>query len=71
MGMGVVAGALALRAGAPIARHFGVTAGAHGAFSIAFYIVAIVGLLSLIESAMLPRDAGAAATAAPTVEQPT
>jgi EmrB/QacA subfamily drug resistance transporter len=71
VGMGVVAGALALRAGDPISRHFGITAGAHGAFSIAFYIIAIVGLLALVESALLPRDAGAAATAAPVVEQPT
>ena len=79
VGMGVVAGALALRAGGPIARHFGITAGSRGAFAIAFYIVALIALLAVIESALLPRDAGAAATttapatgtATSTVEQPT
>ena len=71
MGLGVVAGALALRAGGPIATFFGVTAGARGAFAMAFCLIAAIALLAVIESALLPRDAGAAATAAPMVEQPT
>jgi EmrB/QacA subfamily drug resistance transporter len=71
MGMGVVAGALALRAGGPIARLLGITAGARGAFAIAFCLLAIVALLAVAESALLPRNAGAAATAPPIAEQPT
>jgi EmrB/QacA subfamily drug resistance transporter len=71
MGLGVVAGALALRAGGPMARLFGVTAGARAAFAMAFCLIAVVALLAVIESALLPRDAGAAATAVPVVEQPT
>jgi MFS family permease len=71
MGLGVVAGALALRAGGPIAKLFGVTRGARTAFAMAFCLIAVVALLAVIESALLPRDAGAAATALPMVEQPT
>jgi MFS family permease len=71
MGLGVVAGALALRAGGPIATLLGVTAGARAAFAMAFCLIAIVALLAVVESALLPRDAGAAATAPPMVEQPT
>jgi MFS family permease len=71
MGLGVVAGALALRAGGPIARLFGVTAGARSAFAMAFCIIAVVALLAVIESALLPRESGAAATAVPMAEQPT
>jgi len=61
MGLGVVAGALALRAGGPVAKQLGVTAGARSAFSLAFCLIAAVALLAVIESALLPRDAGAAA----------
>jgi EmrB/QacA subfamily drug resistance transporter len=70
MGLGVVAGALALRAGGSIAKHFGVASGTRTAFAVAFCLIAIVALLAVIESALLPRDAGAAATAPPMVEQP-
>jgi len=61
MGLGVVVGALALRAGSPIAKLLGVTAGARSAFSLAFCLIAAVALLAVVESALLPRDAGAAA----------
>lgn len=71
MGLGVVAGALALRAGGPIAKFFGVTAGARTAFAVAFCLVAVVALFAVIESALLARDAGAAATTAAMAEQPT
>ena len=71
MGLGVVAGALALRAGGPIAKLLGVTAGARAAFAMAFCLIAIVALLAVVESALLPRDAGAAATAPTMAEQPT
>jgi len=71
MGLSVVAGALALRAGGPIARFFGVTAGARTAFAMAFCLIAVIALFAVIEPALLQHDAGAAATAAPTVEQPT
>lgn len=71
MGLGVVAGALALRAGGPIAKAFGLTAGARGAFAIAFCLLGVVALLAVVESALLPRDAGAAATNGPMAEQPT
>jgi EmrB/QacA subfamily drug resistance transporter len=70
MGMGVVAGALALRAGGPIAKLLGITADARSEFAVAFCLIAVVALLAVIESALLPRDAGAAATAPPTDEQP-
>ncbi len=69
MGLGVVAGALALRAGSPIAKQFGVTAGARSAFSVAFCLIAAVAFLAVVESALLSRDAGAAAMAH--AEQPT
>jgi EmrB/QacA subfamily drug resistance transporter len=69
MGMGVVAGALALRAGGPVAKIFGVTAGIRGAFAVAFCLLGIIALLALVESALLPRDAGSAATTPATVAQ--
>jgi EmrB/QacA subfamily drug resistance transporter len=68
MGLGVVAGALALRAGAPIAKLLDIT-GERSAFALAFCLIAVVALLAVIESALLPRDAGAAAM--PMAEQPT
>jgi EmrB/QacA subfamily drug resistance transporter len=71
MGLGVVAGALALRAGGPIAKLLGIAAGARGAFAIAFCLLGVVALLAVAESALLPRNAGAAATAPPIAEQPT
>jgi EmrB/QacA subfamily drug resistance transporter len=71
MGLGVVAGALALRAGGPVAKLLGVTDGARSAFAMAFCLIAVVALLAVVESALLPRDAGAAATASPMAEQPT
>jgi len=61
MGMGVVAGALALRAGGPIARLLGITADARGVFAAAFFLIGAGALLAVIESALLPRDAGSAA----------
>ncbi|HEY3924448.1 MAG TPA: MFS transporter [Acidothermaceae bacterium] len=70
-GLAVVAAALALRAGGPLARLFHVSVDARTDFAVAFYLMAVVGLLAMIESAMLPHDAGAAATAATMVEQPT
>jgi EmrB/QacA subfamily drug resistance transporter len=66
MGLAVVAGALALRAGGPIAKLVGITAGARGAFAVAFFLIGAVGLLAVVESALLPRAAGAAVTAART-----
>lgn len=69
MGLGVVAGALALRAGGPVAKLVDVTAGARSAFAMAFCLIAVVALLAVIESALLPRDASVAAAAM--AEQPT
>ena len=70
MGLGVVAGALALRAGGPIAKLFGITAGARGAYAIAFCLLGVVALAAVVESALLPRAAGAAATAPLSARQP-
>jgi MFS family permease len=71
MGLGVVAGALALRAGEPIAKNLDISGGVRSGFAVAFCLIAVMGLLALVGSALLPRDAGAAATVRPTVEQPT
>jgi EmrB/QacA subfamily drug resistance transporter len=65
MGLGVAAGALALRGGGPIARLFGVSSTGTGPFVVAFMLVALLGLLAIVESALLSSDAGAAITAAP------
>jgi hypothetical protein len=38
---------------------------------MAFCLLGVVALLAVVESALLPRDAGSAVTAPPTAEQPT
>jgi EmrB/QacA subfamily drug resistance transporter len=56
-GFGVAVGAVALRAGQPIAALFGVT-DAVGAFHVAFAIIALLALIPVIEALALSRVAG-------------
>jgi EmrB/QacA subfamily drug resistance transporter len=63
MGLGVAIGALALHAGAPLARALGGGGSARGAFVVAFLLVALLPLVAVLESAALERQAGSALTA--------
>jgi EmrB/QacA subfamily drug resistance transporter len=68
MGLGVAAGALALRAGSPIAKLFGASGAGARPFGIAFFLIALLAFLAVLESASLSPDAGATITRAPTPE---
>lgn len=61
IGMGVAAGALAVRLGDPIAGSLGLT-GPVAAYHVAFVLLALLALPAVIESARLPGDAGSSLT---------
>jgi EmrB/QacA subfamily drug resistance transporter len=58
MGLGVAVGALALRAGGPLERLFGVSTSGGRPFGAAFLLLAIVGLFAAGEAGLLPSQAG-------------
>jgi hypothetical protein len=58
IGMGIAAGALALRAGGVI-RGDGTGSLTVGDFHIAFFLAAVLGVLALLDVFGLPADAGA------------
>jgi EmrB/QacA subfamily drug resistance transporter len=58
MGLGVAVGALALRAGAPLERLFGISAAGGRPFGAAFLLLAVVALLAAAEAGLLPSQAG-------------
>jgi hypothetical protein len=60
MGLGVAAGALALRVGGPIARFFGASGAEGSRFTVAFFLLSLLGVAAVLDSALLNRDAGAA-----------
>ncbi len=57
VGMGVAAGALAVRLGAPIADALGLT-GPVAAYHVAFALLAVLALPAVVESVRLPSGAG-------------
>ncbi len=61
VGMGVAAGALAVRAGGPIARGLGLP-GPVAAYHVAFVLLAVLAACAAFEAARLPRDAGSSLT---------
>lgn len=63
MGLGVAIGALALHAGAPIARAVGAGSAGRGPFVVAFLLVALLPFAAVVESVALERHAGSALTA--------
>jgi EmrB/QacA subfamily drug resistance transporter len=65
MGLGVAVGALALRAGGPIARVFGASGTGASPFAAGFVIVAAFAFVAVADSALLRSDAGAAIIATP------
>ena len=65
MGLGVAVGALALRAGGPIARLFGTSGTGAGPFAVGFVIVAALAFVAVADSALLRPDAGEALTGSP------
>ena len=60
MGLGIAAGALALRAGGPIARLFGASGSGGSPFTVAFLLLSLLAFAAVLDSALLKRDAGAA-----------
>jgi EmrB/QacA subfamily drug resistance transporter len=60
MGLGIAAGALALRAGGPIARFFGASGTGGSPFTVAFLLLSLLAFAAVLDSALLNRDAGAA-----------
>jgi EmrB/QacA subfamily drug resistance transporter len=60
MGLGVAVGALALRAGAPLDRFFGVSGTGARPFGAAFLLLGVVALLAAAEAGLLPPQAGSA-----------
>jgi hypothetical protein len=60
MGLGVAAGALALRAGAPLDHLVGAASTGGGPFSAAFLLLAAVAFLAAAEAALLAPQAGSA-----------
>jgi EmrB/QacA subfamily drug resistance transporter len=58
IGLGVAAGALALRIGRPLADLLGLSATASSSFSVAFVLIAVLALLAVVESALLAPHAG-------------
>jgi len=60
MGLGIAAGALALRAGGPVARFFGASGTGGSPFTVAFVLLSLLGFAAVLDSALLNRDAGAA-----------
>ncbi len=63
LGMGVAAGALAVRVGQPIGDLLGL-AGPVAAYHVAFMLLALLALPAVIESARLPGNAGSSLTQA-------
>ena len=59
MGLGIAAGALALRAGGPIARFFGASGGGGSPFTVAFLLLSLLAFAAVLDSILLNRDAGA------------
>jgi EmrB/QacA subfamily drug resistance transporter len=59
MGLGVAVGALALRAGEPIARFVGASGAGAGPFASAFVLMAVLACAAVADSALLHHDAGA------------
>jgi MFS family permease len=72
IGFGVAVGALALRLGRPIGDWLGLPGSTNTAFSVAFVLIALLGLLAVIESALLAPHAGVAVSGArpPTTPSP-
>jgi EmrB/QacA subfamily drug resistance transporter len=60
MGLGVAAGALALRAGSPIGARLAVGDPAHRPYAVAFLLIALIAVVSVFDSVRLPANAGAA-----------
>jgi hypothetical protein len=56
-GLGVAVGAVALRFGAPVASAVGLDS-VSGSYRVAFLIIAVVALGSVVEAARLSRTAG-------------
>jgi hypothetical protein len=63
MGLGIAAGALALRAGGPIARLFGASGTGGSPFAVAFLLLSLLAFAAVLDSTLLNRDAGAAVIA--------
>jgi EmrB/QacA subfamily drug resistance transporter len=60
MGLGVAAGALALRVGSPLGDHLAIGDPAHRPYAVAFLLIAAIAAVSVVDSARLTADAGAA-----------
>jgi EmrB/QacA subfamily drug resistance transporter len=58
MGLGVAVGALALRAGEPIARFVGASGAGTSPFASAFVLMAVLACVAVADSALLHHDAG-------------
>jgi EmrB/QacA subfamily drug resistance transporter len=65
MGLGVAAGALALRAGDPVARLFGASGRGVDPYAAAFLLLALLAVVAVADSAFLQPDAGSAIIVAP------